>query len=60
MFVIGTFVSAGYQCLKEDAEQVTGLLAELLTAPLLPEDKLRLYKGQVCCIRGLLPQITMD
>lgn len=39
--------TAGFQCLKEDAPQVLGLVNELLTKPRLPQDKLELFKAQV-------------
>ena len=35
------------QCLKEDVAHVIGLLNELLTEPLLPDDKIELNKNQV-------------
>jgi hypothetical protein len=38
---------AGFECLKEDVEEVMGLFAELLLAPALPQEKLDLAKAQV-------------
>ncbi|GLC43089.1 hypothetical protein PLESTB_000864300 [Pleodorina starrii] len=40
-------VSADMQCLAEDAEEVLGLMAELVRTPLLPADKLALYQAQI-------------
>ncbi|GLI58631.1 hypothetical protein VaNZ11_000366 [Volvox africanus] len=40
-------LSADLQCLAEDAEEVMGLMAELVRTPVMPADKLLLYKAQV-------------
>ena len=40
-------MAAGMQCLKEDSGHVLGLLSEILTTPVLPEEKINLNKSQV-------------
>lgn len=39
---------AGFECLTEDLGEVLGLFDELIQEPALPEEKLALYKSQVC------------
>lgn len=39
---------SGFECLTEDLGEVLGLFDELIQDPALPEDKLALYKSQVC------------
>ena len=38
----------GFECLTEDLGEVLGLFDELIQTPALPEDKMALYKSQVC------------
>lgn len=40
-------LTAGFECLAEDVDEVIGLFSEVLTAPALPEDKVALFKSQV-------------
>ncbi|KAK9842460.1 hypothetical protein WJX81_001228 [Elliptochloris bilobata] len=43
----GEATSLGFECLREDVEEVMGLFAELLLTPAMPQDKLDLAKAQV-------------
>ena len=40
--------SAGFECLTEDLGEILGLFNEVIQEPALPQDKLLLYKNQVC------------
>lgn len=40
-------LSVSFDCEKEDTAEVFGLLSEVVRSPLLPADKLSLFKGQV-------------
>lgn len=49
---------AGMQCLKEDCGHVLGLLNEVLTSPVLPEEKISLNKSQVSLCTNKLHHCT--
>ncbi|KAG2498991.1 hypothetical protein HYH03_003177 [Edaphochlamys debaryana] len=40
-------ISADMSCLAEDAEEVLGLMAEVVRSPALPSDTLNLYRAQI-------------
>jgi hypothetical protein len=43
-------VRAGFECLKEDVEDVMGLLSEIILTPALPQQKIDIVKAQVRCL----------